>query len=257
MQIDRANPMPQLPGHAMRVGFKAAPHSPSSGLTGGSAPTSRAWKEHRPWATSQGHPELHSQMEDSASLQPCGACTVSQYDPAACKGVDMKGRFYQWGSMGSLPHLIPPQLVDRGSAPCMCPPLGSASSGSPPSLALCRPSPRNATGQTIAFLFLLLADVVDCLSCKFPELTLAGVWFDLKPLSVSTLCFPSMLPSSSPSWTAHLPKLLPHPLLVMVHVRQYFQEFHGLSLYTVPSDNPQRVWMGYFLLWLKETCPLM
>lgn len=141
-----------------------------------------------------------------------------------------------------------------GALPHTC---GCAISGCPPSCALCRPFLRNATGQTTAFLFLLLAAVVDCLWGKFPELRLAGVSFDLKPLLVSTLCFPSMLPSSSTSWTAHLPKLLPHPLLTMVHVRQYFQEFHALSLYTVPPAHPQRVWVGYFLLWLKETCPLM
>lgn len=54
IEIDWANPLPQLTGHAKRLGLKAAPCPQSSGLTAGSTPPAGAWKEHSLsclWAT--------------------------------------------------------------------------------------------------------------------------------------------------------------------------------------------------------------
>lgn len=66
--------------------------------------------------------------------------------------------------MGTLPHLTPSHLVDRGPPTAMCPPLGSVIFDSLPSCTSCRPSLGNATEQTIAFLFLLLAANLDSVS---------------------------------------------------------------------------------------------
>lgn len=71
--MGQGNPVPQLTGHAKRLGLKAAPGSHSSGLTAGSTLPAGVEKEpslELPMSPRQGHPELHPQWEGSASQQP-------------------------------------------------------------------------------------------------------------------------------------------------------------------------------------------
>lgn len=80
---------------------------------------------------------------------------MSQWDPAVCKGATVKGPFWQ-----PQEGPIPP----GGWWISSYPPLECAVSGSPPPTALCKIFVRIATGQTIAFLFLLLAADLDSVS---------------------------------------------------------------------------------------------
>lgn len=74
-------------------------------------------------------------------------------------------------------------------------------------------------GQTITFLFLLLAADLDSVSGKLPELRPTGVSFDFK----ATLSLHSMLPSHAAFPFLPLDSPPPKTLtssLAMVHVRQ-------------------------------------
>lgn len=158
--MGQGNPVLQLTACAKRLDLKAAPGSPSSGLTAGSTPPTGVEKEQSlelPVSTRQGHPELHPPWEGPASQQPWSdVCMGSHWDTTLCKAGALKGPFWQCGSRGTLPHLIPSHLVDRGSLTAVCPLLGSVIFDSLPSCTSCTPFLGSATEQTIAFLFLLL-----------------------------------------------------------------------------------------------------
>lgn len=88
--------------------------------------------------------------------------------------------------------------------------------------------------QIIAFLFLLLAADLDSLSGKVADLRLIGVtsYFKATFSLHTTLPFHAVFPFCLQY--SHIIKCLSGPLLAMVHIRQYLQEFHAHAKFFLP-----------------------